>query len=91
MVRQSLGTHRPDREIQKGPTVAKVRGATCPRCGQAPSDPKGRLLALSRLDNQTDVCEACGTDEALIDAGRQPVGTRPLTEEWKEKMKGGGA
>ena len=35
----------------------------CPRCG-------GGLLAhpaISRRDNQTEICSNCGTEEALID------------------------
>lgn len=37
----------------------------CPKC-------KGnfkRLLALSRIDNQTMICDECGTKEALDAAG----------------------
>jgi predicted RNA-binding Zn-ribbon protein involved in translation (DUF1610 family) len=35
---------------------------TCPRCG----DPtQGQHGALSRTDNETIVCDSCGTQEAL--------------------------
>ena len=36
----------------------------CPRCGQE----EDRLLALSRRDNKTMVCESCGGKEAVIDS-----------------------
>lgn len=35
----------------------------CPRCGKE----KERLLALSRTDNKTMICDDCGTAEALED------------------------
>lgn len=50
------------------------RGAHCPRCGKK-AEPGNRLLALSRRANIT-VCEACGTEESLEDAGfaeRKPL------------------
>ena len=37
----------------------------CPRCGREFE----RLLALSRKDNKTMICDQCGTEEALDDAG----------------------
>lgn len=36
----------------------------CPRCGLIVQE----FPALSRRDNQTDICSACGTEEALVDA-----------------------
>lgn len=33
----------------------------CPKCGMSFE----RLLALSRTDNETMICDACGTREAL--------------------------
>ena len=36
----------------------------CPRCGEGSE----RLLALSRRDNKTQICDACGTAEAVNDA-----------------------
>jgi transcription elongation factor Elf1 len=35
--------------------------ANCPRCGKTYSDPP----ALSRTDNETEVCPMCGVGEAL--------------------------
>lgn len=35
---------------------------TCPRCSVSYSD----YPALSRVDNKTDICPKCGTDEALF-------------------------
>lgn len=37
----------------------------CPRCGREYE----RLLALSRKDNKTMICDQCGTEEALEAAG----------------------
>ena len=51
-----------------GPTI-------CPRClGMLPVGYPG---AISRLDNKTEICSACGTDEAFI----QFMG-EPLPTEW---------
>ena len=33
----------------------------CPKCGRSFE----RLLALSRIDNKTMICDECGTKEAL--------------------------
>ena len=43
----------------------KSRLLKCPVCGR--SFP--RLLALSRVDNKTAICDECGTKEALDAAG----------------------
>ena len=40
----------------------------CPRCNQ---EYEG-FPALSRRDNETDICSDCGTEEAMIDAGFCP-------------------
>lgn len=37
----------------------------CPKCGKVVD----RLLALSRVDNETMICDECGTIEALDAAG----------------------
>ncbi len=37
----------------------------CPRCGREYE----RLLALSRTDNKTMICDQCGTEEALDAVG----------------------
>ena len=37
----------------------------CPKCGKEYE----RLLALSRKDNKTMICDECGVKEALDDAG----------------------
>lgn len=36
-------------------------GGTCPRCKQDYTE----YPALSRVDNKTDICSRCGTEEAL--------------------------
>ena len=38
----------------------------CPRCKKE----RDRLLALSRKDNKTMICDQCGMEEALDDAGK---------------------
>jgi hypothetical protein len=57
---------------------SRHRGARCPRCG-AYGEPANRLLALSRRADIT-VCEACGTTEALEDAGLAE--RKPLSDWW---------
>jgi ribosomal protein S27AE len=42
---------------------------TCPRCGgYIPNNvtPSAYTGALSRLDNKTEICSDCGTEEALL-------------------------
>ena len=39
------------------------KGRKCPRCGQEYYEPS----ALSRRDNKTEICPACGVAEALED------------------------
>lgn len=42
---------------------------TCPRClGYIPNNyqPGAYPGALSRYDNKTEICSACGTDEAMF-------------------------
>ena len=48
--------------------MSKPRKNQCPRCGGGipNNDHMGAYPgALSRWDNRTEVCSACGTDEAL--------------------------
>ena len=40
----------------------------CPKCERE----FDRLLALSRIDNQTMICDDCGTEEALDDLFGNP-------------------
>lgn len=51
-------------------------GPKCPRCGGCiPNDlhPGEYPGALSRLDNETYICSACGQDEALFQFTRRGV------------------
>lgn len=44
----------------------------CPRCGGGvPNDlhPGAYPGALSRWDNKTEICSACGSDEAMLQLG----------------------
>lgn len=58
----------------------------CPRCIEHSWIPSNEMPgaypgALSRADNKTEVCSACGEDEALMDAfggGCQPVSDWPV-------------
>ena len=45
----------------------------CPLCGRAYDEPP----ALSRADNQTDICPRCGMMEALAAMPRRSPGTAP--------------
>jgi hypothetical protein len=64
-----------------------VHAPQCPRCGGfIPSNqrPGEYMGALSRADNHTYVCSACGTEEAMIQFSRDgfvyPPDTWPLTQ-----------
>lgn len=48
--------------------MTTVTAPICPRCqGFIPNNewPGAYPGALSRLDNKTEICSACGTDEAM--------------------------
>ena len=47
---------------------------TCPRCKKQYTE----YPALSRLDNKTDICSKCGTDEALFNWQHPHQGLPPL-------------
>lgn len=42
----------------------------CPRCHKKTLHEEAALNSLSRRDNETYICNACGTEEAFIDVGR---------------------
>ncbi len=46
-------------------TNHRHRQRVCPRCGMTYSEPP----ALSRVDNETQICPDCGTREALVTLG----------------------
>jgi DNA-directed RNA polymerase subunit RPC12/RpoP len=49
----------------------------CPRCGgRVPNDVQAGQYpgALSRLDNETYICSACGQDEAMYQFSRSMLG-----------------
>jgi hypothetical protein len=64
--------------------------AVCPRCDgplyvPAPVEfphPPTRPPGPSRSDNATLVCEPCGTEEALLDAGFDSTRVREEQDEW---------
>lgn len=41
----------------------------CPRCLTSELHPDKVMNSLSRLDNETYICNDCGTEEAFLDAG----------------------
>lgn len=43
----------------------KVEYLTCPRCGEKTLHPEMVRNSLSRKDNETYICDDCGTAEAL--------------------------
>lgn len=59
--------------------MTKLPPALCPRCcGFIPSNerPGEYMGAISRIDNATEVCSACGTEEAILlltDSANWPV------------------
>ena len=59
----------------------------CPRChGHIPNNehPGAYAGALSRVDNTTEICSACGTEEALQQYSQQtltPISEWPVTRE----------
>lgn len=59
-----------------------VQELTCPRClGAIPSilAPGMYIGALSRADNKTEICSACGDEEAMDDFSRTPL---VMPENW---------
>lgn len=65
-------------------TVTKVP-TVCPRCQDSwiPNNltPGAYIGALSRADNKTEICSACGEDEAMkdwLDGGCEPVTAWPV-------------
>lgn len=54
---QEFATRQATRKTRK-PRKARI----CPRCG----GDLGRFPALSRADDETDICSECGTEEAMI-------------------------
>lgn len=62
----------PDGEVEfiSGPSLDAFEAFRCPTCdGYIPNNdqPGAYMGALSRRDNKTEICSACGTDEALED------------------------
>lgn len=62
-------------------TSTRLALHTCPRClGGIPNDAQRGAYpgALSRADNKTEVCSACGVEEAMGGRGPVPVADWPL-------------
>ena len=56
----------------------KQRAWKCPRCQQSTFD----FPAISRRDNETEICSQCGVDEAMADYHGIP-------DNWLEKAENG--
>lgn len=58
---------------------------TCPRCGhQIPNDqtPGAYPGALSRVDNETEICSACGLHEAMQQFRAQSAAAATPKDQW---------
>lgn len=59
----------------------------CPRCGEWMNV---HFPALSRADNETSICSACGKDEGMMDASaalKMPSGPhRTVVPEWRKRF-----
>ncbi len=53
----------------------KKQARICPRCGRTYTEPP----ALSRVDNETDICPECGIMEALAAIPRRQEGPAERT------------
>lgn len=54
--------------------------ATCPHCGGEMPSTGSAGVALSRADNQTRICAACGAAEAIDSRGKRDTTRRPKRE-----------
>lgn len=67
----------------------KLQNHTCPRClGGIPNDlRRGEYIgAISRTDNKTEICSACGTSEALEDFSGNGLAAQAnwaVNQQWK--------
>ena len=50
----------------------------CPRCHRETMEDEEVLNSLSRRDNKTYICNDCGKEESLIDAGWRDPDEREL-------------
>lgn len=54
---------------------------TCPRCGEE----YNQYPALSRVDNETEICPSCGAREAIWQMAFPKAGLPPLSEPIPQK------
>lgn len=62
-------------------TTAAAEVPRCPRCGGCipnNAQPGAYPGALSRYDNETEICSSCGTDEAMWNFTRPGEALPPL-------------
>lgn len=57
----------------------------CPRCND---NMLSTAPALSRRDNKTRICSACGREEAVIDLGGLHAHSTKMLEEWQKREVG---
>lgn len=60
--------------------------AICPRCKLPALNPTPVANSLSRKDNETIICNACGTDEAMLDAGYGNYAMRVMDKEFADSL-----
>jgi ribosomal protein S27AE len=64
--------------------VIVIRNTTCPRCGGPVPNaehPGEYMGALSRFDNETEICSACGTKEAMFNFTNPGESLPPIDQE----------
>lgn len=57
----------------------------CPRCGgYIPNneEPGEYIGAMSRIDNKTEICSACGTEEAMQQFSSQSAAAATPIDQW---------
>ena len=57
----------------------------CPRCGgYIPNNdtPGAYMGAISRVDNETEICSACGTEEAMQQFTAKSADAATPVEDW---------
>lgn len=60
-------------EIESEENDMTTESNLCPTCGEKKLYPEGPRNALSRIDNKTQVCVQCGTEEALAPVMHNPL------------------
>jgi len=62
--------------------MPRTNGRRCPRCGDPLFD---AFPATSRYDSKTEICRACGLDEAFLAMGLHIVPTINVLPSWPDQ------